>query len=168
MARINPIPYLKTNWINLMSEKPPTLKPIVLYDHLPGILAGYPAVLFLILALLSLVPGKSIVGSIDTPTFDTIKTHIEGQIKAAGDTNVIKAYEESLFLVSAKTPFFDPHMLFWIGLTVMLVWYIAFRFNLPKGKFFLMFFKGLNYGCNGQYKNACIPNKFTSVNKFFR
>lgn len=123
-----------------MPEKPPTLKPIVLYDHLPGILAGYPAVLFLILALLSLVPGKSIVGSIDTPTFDTIKTHIEGQIKAAGDTNVVKAYEESLSLVSAKTPFFDPHMLFWIGLTVMLVWYIAFRFNLPKSKFFLMFF----------------------------
>lgn len=126
-----------------MSEKPPTLKPIVLYDHLPGILAGYPAVLFLVLALLSLVPGKSIVGSIDGPTFEAIKTHFEKQVEMStetGDTVVVAAYKESLSLMSAKTPFFDPHMLFWIGLTVMLVWYIAFRFNLPKGKFFLMFF----------------------------
>tara|TARA_B110000495_G_scaffold30984_1_gene23730 strand:- start:1028 stop:2041 length:1014 start_codon:yes stop_codon:yes gene_type:complete len=126
-----------------MSEKPTTLKPIVLYDHLPGILAGYPAILFLLLALLSLVPGKSIVGSIDAPTFEIIKTTANDQIKLsteAGDTNVVRAYEESLSLMSAKTPFFDPHMLFWIGLTVMLVWYVAFRFNMPKGKFFLMFF----------------------------
>ena len=126
-----------------MSEKPPTLKPIVLYDHLPGILAGYPAVLFLALALLSLVPGRSIVGSIDEPAFEAIKTHIDDKVKSlteAGDTAAVAAYEESKALMSAKTPFFDPHMLFWIGLTVMLVWYIAFRFNLPKGKFFLMFF----------------------------
>jgi hypothetical protein len=33
----------------------------------------------------------------------------------------------------------DPHMMFWIGLSVMLVWYIAFRFNMPKSKFWLMF-----------------------------
>ena len=126
-----------------MSEKPTTLKPIVLYDHLPGILAGYPAILFLLLALLSLVPGKSIVGSIDAPTFEIIKTTANDQIKLsteAGDTNVVRAYEESLSLMSAKTPRFNPHMLFWIGLTVMLVWYVAFRFNMPKGKFFLMFF----------------------------
>ncbi|MDA7878721.1 hypothetical protein N9B09_00465 [bacterium] len=126
-----------------MSEKPPTLKPIVLYDHLPGILAGYPAVLFLALALLSLVPGKSIVGSIDTTTFGDITKQFEKDVAEAtdaGNTAVAAAYKESLSLMSAKTPFFDPHMLFWIGLTVMLVWYIAFRFNLPKSKFFLMFF----------------------------
>ena len=126
-----------------MSEKPPTLKPIVLYDHLPGILAGYPAVLFLALALLSLVPGKSIVGSIDTTTFVDITKQFEKDVAEAtdaGNTAVAAAYKESLSLMSAKTPFFDPHMLFWIGLTVMLVWYIAFRFNLPKSKFFLMFF----------------------------
>ena len=34
-----------------MSKKP-VLKPILLYDHLPGILAGYPAVLFALLAIL--------------------------------------------------------------------------------------------------------------------
>ena len=126
-----------------MSEKPPTLKPIVLYDHLPGILAGYPAVLFLALALLSLVPGKSIVGSIDTTTFVDITKQFEKDVAEAtdaGNTAVAAAYKESLSLMSAKTPFFDPHMLFWIGLTVMLVWYIALRFNLPKSKFFLMFF----------------------------
>ena len=31
------------------------LKPIYLYDHLPGILAGFPAFLFLMIALLSLL-----------------------------------------------------------------------------------------------------------------
>ncbi len=73
------------------------LKPVLLYDHLPGILAGYPAVLFTILALLSL-PRE----------FDM-----------------------------EWAP--NSHMLFWIGLSVMVVWYIAFRFNMPKSKFFLMF-----------------------------
>ena len=33
---------------------PTTIKPIHLYNHLPGILAGYPALAFLILAGLSL------------------------------------------------------------------------------------------------------------------
>ena len=73
------------------------LKPIMLYDHLPGILAGYPAALFAILALLSLP----------------------------------KEFE------MAWAP--NSHMLFWIGLSVMVVWYVAFRFNMPKGKFWLMF-----------------------------
>lgn len=68
-----------------------TRRPIVLYDHLPGILAGYPAVLFSALGLVSFWSGA------------------------------------------------DPHMMFWIGLSVMLVWYIAFRFNMPKSKFWLMF-----------------------------
>ena len=66
------------------------LKPIILYDHLPGILAGYPAVLFVILSILA---------------------HFE---------------------------IVDAHLLFWIGLSVMVVWYIAFRFNLPKKRFILM------------------------------
>ena len=75
-------------------NKPTTtaLKPIILYDHLPGILAGYPALLFALMAILSYWPSV-----------------------------------------------FDPHMMFWIGLSVMLVWYIAFRFNLPKSRFWLMF-----------------------------
>ena len=73
-----------------------SLKPVVLYDHLPGILAGYPAVLFAVLALLSLPPQDSIFHPND-------------------------------------------HMLFWVGLSLMLVWYVAFRFNIPKGKFWLMF-----------------------------
>lgn len=74
-------------------SKPATgLKPILLYDHLPGILAGYPAVMFAILAVLSRWPGT-----------------------------------------------FDPHTMFWIGLSVSLVWYVAFRFNLPKSRFWLMF-----------------------------
>jgi hypothetical protein len=63
----------------------------MLYDHLPGILAIYPAILFALLAVCSLFS------------------------------------------------FFDSHMLFWVGLSVMLVWYIAFRFNMPKSKFLLMF-----------------------------
>ena len=30
-------------------------------------------------------------------------------------------------------------MLFWVGLSIMVVWYIAFRFNIPKSKFILLF-----------------------------
>ena len=37
-----------------MATASPSIKPIVLYDHLPGILAGYPAVLFAILAVLAI------------------------------------------------------------------------------------------------------------------
>jgi hypothetical protein len=33
----------------------------------------------------------------------------------------------------------NPHVLFWIGLSIMLVWYVAFRFNMPKNKFALLF-----------------------------
>ncbi len=82
-----------------MSTGKPTsgVKPIMLYDHLPGILAGYPAVLFSILGLLSLP----------------------------------KQFEMSWAPSS--------HMLFWVGLSIMIVWYIAFRFNMPKSKFWLMF-----------------------------
>jgi hypothetical protein len=73
------------------------VRPIILYDHLPGILAGYPAVLFLFLTLLSL-PKEF-------------------------DWNWAP----------------NRHMLFWIGLSVMIVWYVAFQFNIPKRKFWLLF-----------------------------
>ncbi len=74
------------------------LKPILLYDHLPGILAGYPAALFLVLGILS-IPSEQ---------------------------------NWSWFQ-------FNPHMLFWVGISAMIVWYIAFVFNMPKAKFWLMF-----------------------------
>lgn len=82
-----------------MASKGPVsaFKPVILYDHLPGILAGYPAALFLILGLLSL-PSE---------------------------------YEWSWQ--------FNAHMLFWVAISVMVVWYIAFVFNMPKAKFWLMF-----------------------------
>ena len=73
-----------------MAESPKKLKPIVLYDHLPGILAGYPAILFLLMALFSYFK------------------------------------------------WFDTHMMFWIGLSIMILWYVAFRFNLPKSKFIML------------------------------
>ena len=69
----------------------------MLYDHLPGILAGYPAVLFLLLGIATIFVG-------DAP-------------EAAS----------------------KRHMIFWIGLAIMLLWYVAFRFNLPKSKFMLIF-----------------------------
>ncbi len=76
---------------------PTSLKPIMLYDHLPGILAAYPAALFLVLGLLSIPYDR----------------HWKWTV--------------------------SPHMLFWIGISAMVVWYIAFVFNMPKGKFWLMF-----------------------------
>lgn len=74
------------------AQKPKALKPILLYDHLPGILAGYPAVLFSVLAVMSFWPNL-----------------------------------------------FNTHMMFWIGLSIMLIWYVAFRFNLPKKSFLMVF-----------------------------
>lgn len=82
-----------------MSQSVERLKPITLYDHLPGILAGYPAMLFAIMALLSYF-GTSPTGE--------------------GD-------------------WLDKHMMFWIGMSIMIVWYVAFRFNLPKSKFWMLF-----------------------------
>ena len=73
-----------------MASSPQKFKPIILYDHLPGILAGYPALLFLLMALFSY--------------FD----------------------------------WFDKHMMFWIGMSIMILWYVAFRFNLPKSKFVML------------------------------
>lgn len=89
----------------MSTGKPVTVnKPILLYDHLPGILAGYPAVLFVILGLLSLPKQLAMEAEKPIPEWADM-----------------------------------GHMLFWIGLSVMIVWYIAFRFNMPKGKFWLMF-----------------------------
>ena len=41
--------------------------------------------------------------------------------------------------LSKKTGLLNPHMLFWVGLSVMILWYIAFAFNLPKSKFLMVF-----------------------------
>lgn len=76
------------------------LKPVYLYDHLPGILAGFPALFFLILALLSLL------------------------LELEGWQNWIPV---------------GPHMIFWMGMSITLLWYIAFRFNLPKKRFWMVF-----------------------------
>lgn len=83
-----------------MSQSVERLKPITLYDHLPGILAGYPALLFAFMALLSYF-GTSADGG-------------------EGD-------------------WLDKHMMFWIGMSIMIVWYVAFRFNLPKSRFWMLF-----------------------------
>ena len=83
-----------------MSQSVERLKPITLYDHLPGILAGYPALLFALMAILSFF-GTSPEGS--------------------------------------EAGFIDKHMMFWIGMSIMIVWYVAFRFNLPKSKFWMLF-----------------------------
>ena len=68
-----------------MSQSVERLKPITLYDHLPGILAGYPALLFAIMALLSY-----------------FCTSPDGE----GD-------------------WIDKHMMFWIGMSIMIVWYLS-------------------------------------------
>ncbi|MDG1875617.1 MAG: hypothetical protein P8J27_17025 [Mariniblastus sp.] len=117
-----------------MSDKPAALKPIHLYDHLPGILAGYPAALFAILAVLSCF-STSVH---DKTTMEQLKIQAENLSKSENVADV--QLLEGLNLLMAQTkPLCDPHMLFWIGLSVMLVWYIAFRFNMPKSKFLLMF-----------------------------
>jgi hypothetical protein len=107
-------------------SKPTPLKPIVLYDHLPGILAIYPAVLFAVLAILSLFRRR-----IDGVT-DQMLAALQDQLKGLSP-------EVSSGVINATEPYFNSHMLFWIGLSVMLIWYVAFRFNMPKSKFMLMF-----------------------------
>lgn len=125
-----------------MSNKPSALKPILLYDHLPGILAGYPAALFLLLAILSMF------------TRSVVNNSNENVAKATAEYRaaLVASVEEGSFahdlltdpkadftLVNERVPYFNSHMLFWIGISIMLVWYIAFRFNMPKNKFLLMF-----------------------------
>ena len=84
-----------------MAQSHPTggPKPVYLYDHLPGILAGYPAILFLILA------------------------------------SIAMPYQMNWNYV----PMISEHAIFWMSLAITLVWYIAFRFNLPKSRFWMVF-----------------------------
>ena len=119
-----------------MSDKTPALKPILLYDHLPGILAGYPAALFAILALLSWFPRTVI----DEPTSEKLNQTVQEYRENLEPGSFAHEQLEAGFDPVLETaPMFNQHMLFWIGLTIMLVWYIAFRFNMPKNKFLLMF-----------------------------
>ena len=113
-----------------MATRSGTMKPITLYDHLPGILAGYPAALFAVLALLSLPQeyvGKNSGSEIRSAESSTESS--TGTAKAADTERV------------ATSPWWvpNPHMLFWIGMSIMIVWYVAFQFNMPKSKFWLMF-----------------------------
>lgn len=120
----------------------PALKPIVLYDHLPGILAAYPAVLFALLALFSLpqewdfakqpVADSEVVQTSDADQESA--DDVADDDEAAGSTT-----ESSVTDFEYKWWVPSPHMLFWIGLSIMIIWYLAFRFNMPKNKFLLMF-----------------------------
>lgn len=122
-----------------MSEKPQALKPIVLYDHLPGILAGYPAVLFAVLAVLSLsIFDKSVLTDAQMEKFQEVATQLAQE--APADSLAAEKLADIEGLMNETVPRFNSNMLFWMGLSVMLVWYIAFRFNMPKNKFMLMFF----------------------------
>ncbi len=111
-----------------MANGPGSLKPIILYDHLPGILAGYPAALFAILALLSLPQEYVQKPAVESTPAVAVTADNADQPLASKET--VEAY-----------PWWvpNPHMLFWIGLSIMIVWYIAYQFNLPKNKFWLIF-----------------------------
>ena len=121
-----------------MSDKTAALKPIHLYDHLPGILAGYPAALFAILALLSIFP-RTIVNDEQMAAFNKTRTELAEAAPEGSKAAEVLADVEHYDLVNQTVPFFNSHMLFWVGISIMLVWYIAFRFNMPKNKFLLMF-----------------------------
>jgi hypothetical protein len=115
-----------------------TIKPIYLYDHLPGILAGFPAVLFAILAVLSLPQEfvKKRAVTVDKPVAEHSVAATASSEKAESTGKAKQAKKPG-----EQYPWWvpNPHMLFWIGLSIMLVWYIAFAFNLPKNKFWLLF-----------------------------
>ncbi len=122
---------------------PVSSKPVILYDHLPGILAGYPAVLFALLALFSL-PNEFYEKSLSQPAIADVAESDAEEATAATSEDVKPETEGEAATQStadANRPWYvpNPHMLFWVALSVMLVWYVAFRFNLPKGKFILMF-----------------------------
>ena len=120
-----------------------SIKPIVLYDHLPGILAAYPAVLFAVLALLALpndLKDRTHVQKLETAVASQIESDDAGATAANSDADG----EDELSAADVADPWWakfapNPHVLFWVGLSVMLVWYLAFRFNMPKNKFMLMF-----------------------------
>jgi len=124
-----------------MSSKSSALKPIILYDHLPGILAGYPAVLFALLAILSLFSSDKPTTVLDTQVVEQLQakaTELGGQ--APDNIAAAEQLAEIYRVLNDTSYWFNPHMLFWMGLSIMLVWYVAFRFNMPKRKFMLMFF----------------------------
>ena len=120
-----------------MASPKSSLKPIILYDHLPGILAGYPAVLFALLAILSVftstVVDEGLVKQIDETTAQYVLSE-----DADASTVAALTQDPPYELINKSQPRINSHMLFWIGLSIMIVWYIAFRFNMPKSKFILM------------------------------
>jgi hypothetical protein len=108
-------------------NKPVAPKPIILYDHLPGILAIFPAVLFTVLAVFSM-PYHRVLNEDQAKKLTAAATEFPEATK-----NLVTEF------INSKAAFFDSHLMFWIALTVMVVWYIAYRFNLPKSKFLLVF-----------------------------
>ena len=120
-----------------MASSTTSLKPIILYDHLPGILAGYPAVLFALLAILSVFTYPAVDNSLVTELEATQAEYVESE-DANADTVALLTKKPPYEMLNKRQPRINSHMLFWIGLSIMLVWYIAFRFNMPKSKFILM------------------------------
>lgn len=108
-------------------NKPAPPKPIILYDHLPGILAIFPAIMFTFLALLS-IPYHKVVNEEQAAKLTAAAAEFPDAVK-----------KEVVDFTFTRAPLFNSHMLFWIALTVMILWYIAYRFNLPKSKFVLVF-----------------------------
>lgn len=119
------------------------LKPIVLYDHLPGILAGYPAVLFAILAVLSWIP-RTVIDDEMYQKLEDVRIEAVQQMEpdsfTAEQFQKVANKESDYQWINRTVPLINSHMLFWVGLSVMVIWYVAFRFNMPKSKFLLMFF----------------------------
>lgn len=115
------------------------LAPIVLYDHLPGILAGYPAILFAILAVVSWIPS-TVINEEYAQKLEEARVKIVEEMGLETDVVADLVSKSDYQWLNTTQPMFNSHMLFWIGLSVMLIWYIAFRFNMPKNKFLLMFF----------------------------
>ena len=120
-----------------MASSTSSLKPIILYDHLPGILAGYPAVLFGLLAILSAFTYPVVDETFVTKVEETQARYVESK-DADADTVAVLTQDPPYELLNKRQPLINSHMLFWIGLSIMLVWYVAFRFNMPKNKFILM------------------------------
>ncbi len=119
-----------------MANPTSPLKPIILYDHLPGILAGYPAVLFALLAILSAFSHAAVNETLVTKINEVKVEYVQSE--GADEATVATLADKDYQLVNSRQPLFNSHMLFWVGLSIMLVWYVAFRFNMPKGKFILM------------------------------
>ena len=120
-----------------MASSNSSLKPIILYDHLPGILAGYPAVLFALLAILSLFSYRAVDEALIKELDETKAAYVQNDA-ASADTVALLTAETPYPLFNIYQPRINSHMLFWVGLSIMVVWYVAFRFNMPKSKFILM------------------------------